>query len=124
MKYYPKLFSQFKINITTPMSRTSLFSCYTTIMSYFIISYIMMKPLFIFCRHEKVFIKIPFYRTFAIIIIFKNCFNESINCILFLCKEQLACYIYYQYKQLYKQNSKEYVIDIFQCMKHYFYHYS
>ena len=42
----------------------------------------------------------------------------------FLCKKHLACWIYHQHKQLYKQNYQKYVLDIFQYLKYYyFYHY-
>ena len=58
-----------------------------------------------------------FYLFFTIIILLKICFNESINHI-FLCKEQLACSIYHQNKQLCQQYCKEYVLDTFQCMKY------
>ena len=92
MKYYRKFLSQFKINITTPMSRTSRFYCYMIMISYFIVfcskHFILypafitsFKTSFIFCRHGKIFIKMFFYYFFAILFFFNNSFNKFIDCI-------------------------------------------
>ena len=88
MKYYRNFFIQSKINNKTPVSRTSLFFCYIIIIRYFIISY--MKQFI--CRHKKIFVKMDFYYLFNHL--FKNCFNESINCIFSSLKNNwLAKYI-------------------------------
>ena len=60
-----------------------------------------------------------FYLFFAIIILLKICFNGSINYI-FLCKiNQLAQFII-KTNKVCQQHCKEYVLDIFQCMKYYY----
>ena len=92
MKYYRNFFSQLKINITVPMSRTSIFLFYMIIISCFIITcskqfvtyaafVTWLKSFFIFYSHDKIFIEMIFYHIFTIILLFKNCFNKYIDCI-------------------------------------------
>ena len=90
MKYYRSVFSQFKIYITNPMSCTSIFSCYMTMISYFFIlnefftystSVTWSKIFFFFVSHDQIFVKMFFHFFFTVIILSKNCFNESIRSI-------------------------------------------
>ena len=75
MKYYRSLFSQLKINIAVPMSRTSMFSCCIIMISYFDICYsnqfitylvfiTWFKTYFIFYLRNEIFIKTRFYNFF------------------------------------------------------------
>ena len=90
MKYYRSVFSQFKIYITNPMSCTSIFSCYMTMISYFFIlnefftystSVTWSKIFFFFVSHDQILVKMFFHFFFTVIILSKNCFNESIRSI-------------------------------------------
>ena len=90
MKYYRSVFSQFKIYITNPMSCTSVFSCYMTMISYIFIfnefftysaSVTLSKIFFFFVSHDQIFVKMFFHFFFTVIILSKNCFNESIRSI-------------------------------------------
>ena len=90
MKYYRSVFSQFKIYITNPMSCTSIFSCYMTMISYFFIlnefftystSVTWSKMFFFFVSHDQILVKMFFHFFFTVIILSKNCFNESIRSI-------------------------------------------
>ena len=65
-----------------------------TMISYFIISNIKqfivypafitrLQSLFMFFRHGKIFIKMPFYYFCSIIILFHTCFNKFIYCVFF-----------------------------------------
>ena len=90
MKCYRSVFSQFKIYITNPMSCTSIFSCYMTMISYFFIlnefftystSVTWSKIFFFFVSHDQILVKMFFHFFFTVIILSKNCFNESIRSI-------------------------------------------
>ena len=90
MKYYRSVFSQFKIYITNPMSCTSIFSCYMTMISYFFIlnefftystSVTWSKIFFFFVSHDQILVKMFFHFFFTVIILSKNCFNEYIRSI-------------------------------------------
>ena len=90
MKYYNNFFVQLKINITTPISRTSIFSCYMIMISCVIISctkqfvtysafITSLRYSFMFYIHEKIFVKMVFYHLFAIFIFFKNYTNKFMD---------------------------------------------
>ena len=90
MKYYNNFFVQLKINITTPISRTSTFSCYMIMISCVIISctkqfvtysafITSLRYSFMFYIHEQIFVKMVFYHLFAIFIFFKNCTNKFMD---------------------------------------------
>ena len=135
MIFSMNFFSQFKINIATPGNRTSIFSCYMIMISYFIIfcskqfitypAFITwFKTSFIFYRHNKIFIKMIFCYFFVVSIFFENCFNKFIDCIFSSLKTNwLAKSIIYTYKVLSKISWNVFLI-IFWCKRHYYhYHY-
>ena len=83
-------FSQFKIYITNPMSCTSIFSCYMTMISYFFIinqfltypvCITWLKMFFFFLSHDRIFVKMFFYCFFTVTKLFKHRLNKTISCI-------------------------------------------
>ena len=88
MKYFRNFLSQFEINITAPMSETSICPCYIIMISYSIISYIKqfiaysafitgLKSLS-FMDIIRFLLKCCFIIFFAILTFFTNCFNKFI----------------------------------------------
>ena len=90
MKYYRKFFSQLKIYVTTPMSCTSKFASYMTMISNFFIILInkfftnlasmAYLKLFFFFTYDQIFVEVFFY-FFMLLILLKNCFNKFISSI-------------------------------------------
>ena len=85
----------------TPKSRTSIFSCYMIMISYFIIScnkwfiaypafITWLKSSFIFFRHDEIFIKILSWYILPMFYFFKNCFNKFIDFSFSSVKKQLV----------------------------------
>ena len=75
-----------KIYVTTPMSYTSKFASYMTMISNFFIviinefftysTRVTWFKLFFFFTHDQIFVKVFFHYFFTILILFKNCFNK------------------------------------------------
>ena len=92
MKYYRNLFRQLKIYVTTPMSCTSIFSSYGTMVSHFFIviinefftylTCITWLKLFFFFTHDQIFFEVFFHYFFTVFILLKNCLNKFISSIL------------------------------------------
>ena len=89
------MFSQFKICIAAPLSSTSIFSCYMTMISYFFIinqffTYQVLldrKFSFSFSVIIRFLLKYFFNYFFRAFVIFKNCLNKSISSILISIKK-------------------------------------
>ena len=91
MKYYRNFSSQFKIYVSTPMSCTSNFFSYVTMISNFFIiiinefftypTFVTRLELFFLFTHYQIFVKMFFQYFFTILILFKNCFNKLISSI-------------------------------------------
>ena len=123
----------FIVNLTAPMSRTSIFSCYMTMLPYFIsssnrLSHVQHLLLnWNLCSSSSDITKFLlkcFFITFCHNHTLQELFQWMYKPHFFLYKEQLACWICHQHKQIYKQNYQKYVLDIFHCVKYYyFYHY-
>ena len=88
MKYYRKFFTQLKINITIPMTITSIFFYYIIMTSYFIISFsnqsITYQHLLLDSFSSSADMTRLLLKCFVIIFcnihFFKNCFNKFIEC--------------------------------------------
>ena len=84
-----EIFSQLKIDVTTPMRCISKFTSYVTKVSNFFIIIIKRSftnpasvswlKLFFFFTHDQIFVKVFFHYLFAVIVVFKNCFNKFIS---------------------------------------------
>ena len=122
MKYYKDSVSQLKINITTPMRRVSKFACHLIMIFYFIISFSKQFKLLSFfvvmTRFNKNYTVILYNNCIIITILLKNCFNKLFDRLLSCVKDDCLAKSR-EYTQLYKQNYKEYVLDIFWYKRHY-----
>ena len=92
MKHYRNFFTQLKIYVTTPMSCTSKFSSYVTMISNFFIiiinefftnpaSVARLELFFFLFTHDQIFVEMLFHYFFTVFILFKNCFNKFISSI-------------------------------------------
>ena len=92
MKYYSHFFTNFQINITTPMTRSSLFTTYMTMISDLIIinnnqftkNLTNIRPFKFFIllsSHDQVFAEMLFDHISTIIIFFEIALNNFKNCI-------------------------------------------
>ena len=84
-----ELFRKLRIYVTKPMSCTSKFSSYLTMVSYFFIfrkfftnpTRVTWLRLFFFISHDQIFNEMFFHYFFTVFILFKNCFNKFISSI-------------------------------------------
>ena len=81
-----------RIDVTTPMSRTSKFFSYVTMISNFLIAITnefftyptcvtWLKFFFLFFTHDKIFVKVFFYYIPTVFKLFRNRFNKFISSI-------------------------------------------
>ena len=122
MKYYQNFFSQFKINIMTPMNRTSVFSCCMTMISYICrlhqITYEDMNKFLLKC------LSITFLQySYSPRIVLINLLSEFFSAV----KNNWFTSFIINTNNFVSKTARNIgiVVDIFQCMKnYYFYHYS